>query len=79
MGWSWNPHEAYRRNGCGNPVDREGMRYDKNGKLIPDYRRKAVIPPDYRRPSTMPPSIRDKQIAGYTGLTTLPYIRNPVK
>ena len=78
MGWSWNPREAYRMNGCGNPVDRERVRYGRDGRLVPDYHSRAVMPPDYRHPKTMPPEICGRKkpgITGYVGLTTVPYVK----
>ena len=35
-------------NGCGNPVDREAAVRDTDGRLVPEWSRKALLPPDCR-------------------------------
>ena len=46
--WSWDANAARRMNGCGNPVDREAAVRDTDGRLVPEWRRKALLPPDCR-------------------------------
>lgn len=48
--WSWNPNTARRCNGCANPVDREPGIRDTDGRIVPEYRRRVILPPDLRRP-----------------------------
>ena len=46
--WSWDPKAARRINGCANPVDREKAMRDTDGRTVPEWRRRAILPPDCR-------------------------------
>jgi hypothetical protein len=46
--WSWNANTARRVNGFGNPVDRAPAVRDNDGRLVPEWRRRAILPPDLR-------------------------------
>lgn len=54
--WSWDSNAARRVNGCANPVDREAAVRDTDGRLVPEWRRRAVLPPDFRQPADDPDS-----------------------
>ena len=47
--WSWNSREARRTNGFGNPVDRAPAVRDSDGRVMPEWRRPAILPPDLRQ------------------------------
>ena len=63
--WSWDPKAARKTNGCANPVDREGAVRDSDGRTVPEWKRRAVLPPDLRWDAPIKALPPEKMWAGY--------------